>query len=169
MKDDLIINKEFPPLDDLYILLKQMQKALKIEIVDEDYVVGRKQLFYIFIHETMHAFIAKSAKWIYDLHEDEIDFIDEVAARIIIDDLIKELDIFNKLDLYYENHINHRKELPLYGYNLSPEQYDFIEVEYKEKYSKNKDIDSFCKYIHKMYKSLGIFRRIDFSYKMNDY
>ena len=94
IKDKIIVNKIFPPLDDLYILLKKMQKALKTEIDDNDYVVGRKQLYFIFMHETMHAFITRKAHWIYNLSEDETDFIDEVVARIIIDDLIKELNIY---------------------------------------------------------------------------
>jgi hypothetical protein len=168
MKNQIIFNKDFPPLDDLYILLEQMQNSLKVDIEEENYIIGRKQLFYIFMHETMHAFIAKSAKWIYDLTEDETDFIDEVAARIIIDDLIKELDIYRKVDLYYENHVNHRKGLVKYGYNLEPEQYDAIEEYYKKVYSKTKNIDEFCHYVHSEYKRLAIRRKEDFSYKMND-
>ena len=74
LKDEIIVNKIFPPLDDLYILLKQMQKALKTEIDDNDYIVGRKQLYFIFMHETMHAFVTRKARWIYDLSEDETDF-----------------------------------------------------------------------------------------------
>ena len=167
LKDEIIVNKIFPPLDDLYILLKQMQKALKTEINGNDYVVGRKQLYFIFMHETTHAFITRKARWIYNLSEDETDFIDETVARIVIDYLIKELNIYEKVDLFYDNHINHRKELPKYGYNLTPEQYDEIEKEYYKKYSKEKDINVFCLYVHDQYKKLGIRRREDFSYKQN--
>ncbi len=167
IKDEIIVNKIFPPLDDLYILLKQMQKALKTEIDDNDYVVGRKQLYFIFMHETMHAFITRKAHWIYNLPEDETDFTDEVVARIVIDDLIKELNIYEKVDLIYDNHINHRKELPKYGYNLTPNQYDGIEKEYYNKYSTERDIDGFCHYVHDQYKKLGIRRKEDFSYKQN--
>ena len=167
MKNEFIINKVFPPLDDLYNLLQNMQSYFNTEISEEDYIVGRKQLYYIFLHETMHAFVAKKAKWIYDLCEDETDFIDEVAARILIDVIIKEMCIYNKMDLFYENNVNHRKELQLYGYNLTEEQYDKIETEYILKYKEQKDIDSFCKKIHKQYKELGIKRRADFSYKLN--
>ncbi len=166
-KDDIIVKKIFPPLDDLYMLLKKMQKVLNVEINEEDFVIGKKQLFYIFMHETMHAFISKKAHWIYDLAEYETDFIDEVVARIIIDDLIKELNIYEKLDLFYENHINHRKDLPKYGYNLTPEQYDGIEREYYRNHSKEKDINGFCHFVHDEYKRLGIKRREDFSYKQN--
>ena len=119
------------------------------------------------MHETTHAFITRKARWIYNLSEDETDFIDETVARIVIDYLIKELNIYEKVDLYYDNHINHRKELSKYGYNLTPEQYDEIEKEYYKKYSKEKDINVFCLYIHDQYKKLGIRRREDFSYKQN--
>ena len=81
--------------------------------------------------------------------------------------MIKELNIYEKVDLFYDNHINHRKELPKYGYNLTPEQYDEIEKEYYKKYSKEKDIDGFCHYVHDQYKRMGIRRREDFSYKQN--
>ncbi len=157
-------DKPFEPLDDLYSLLNRLEQYYDFDIETKDYIIGRKQLYYIFIHETLHAFIGKSAKWIYDLPEDETDFIDEVAVRIIIDDIMKRFDIYNKVDLFYEQNINHRKELDLYGYNLTPEQYDDIEKEYYKRFSDRKEINQFCKYIYEKYKEYGIKRREDFSY-----
>jgi hypothetical protein len=157
----------FEPLDDLYSLLNRLEQYYGFDIETKDYIVGRKQLYYTFIHETLHAFIGKAAKWIYDLTEDETDFIDEVAVRIIIDDILKRFDIYKKVDLFYHDNVNHRKELSLYGYNLTPEQYDDIEKEYNKRFSDKKDIDHFCKYIHEKYKEYGIKRREDFSYDKN--
>ena len=49
--------KKFEPLDNLYKLLEQMEQTLGISISSKDYKIGRHQLFYIFLHETTHAFI----------------------------------------------------------------------------------------------------------------
>ncbi len=168
MKDAFINEKEFAPLDDLYLLLKAMQGTLKMEIDGADYIVGREQLYYVFMHETMHAFIGKAAPWIYKLNEDETDFIDESAARILIDDLLGQLGLFDKVRLYYENHVNHRKELNYYGYDLSPEHYDEMEKRYRDAFAATKDIDSFCRYLSGRYHELGMKRRDGFSYKMNE-
>ncbi|OQA47746.1 MAG: hypothetical protein BWY47_01361 [Bacteroidetes bacterium ADurb.Bin302] len=80
-KDKFIIEKVFPPLDDLYHLLKHLEEEFNVEIEDKDYVIGRKQMYFTFLHETLHAFIRKKATWVFSLSEDEIDFIDEVAVR----------------------------------------------------------------------------------------
>ena len=168
MKDAFIVDKDFAPLDDLYLLLKAMQDSLGLEIGSADYVVGREQLYYVFLHETTHAFIGKAAPWIYGLHEDETDFVDEVAARILIDDLLARLGLFDKVKLYYENHVNHRKELRYYGYDLTPELYDEMEQRYRGEFSATKDIDGFCRYLSQRYRELGMKRRDGFSYKMND-
>ena len=159
--------KSFEPLDDLYSLLNRLEQYYNFDIETKDYIIGRKQLYYTFIHETLHAFIGKSAKWIYDLTEDETDFIDEVAVRLLIDDIIKQFDIYRKVDLFYEQNVNHRKELSLYGYNLTPEQYDDMEKEYYRRFSEDKEINQLCKYIHEKYKEYGIERRKDFSYNKN--
>ena len=98
-KDKYISTKIFSPLDDLFVLLHSLEEIFKTEINDDDYIIGRKQLYYIFMHETMHAFIAKKARWIHELQDDETDFIDELAARVIIDDVIKRLKIF--LEYYF--------------------------------------------------------------------
>ena len=37
--------KTFSPLDDLYELLHSLEKTLETEINDEDYIIGRKQLY----------------------------------------------------------------------------------------------------------------------------
>lgn len=168
MKDSFITKKIFAPLDDLFMLLKAMQGALDMDILGDDYVVGREQLYYVFMHETMHAFIGKASPWIYKLHEDETDFIDETAARILIDDLLTQLKLFGKVKLYYDNHINHRKELSYYGYDLSPEDYDRMEKHYHEAFSKTKDIDGLCHNIADQYRELGMKRRDGFTYKMNN-
>ena len=106
-KENYKINKIFSPLDDLYNLLKMLEESLGTEINDEDYIIGRKQLYYIFLHETIHAFITKKAKWVHELKDDETDFVDELVTRIIIDDVIKRLNIFEKMDTYYEHYVKH--------------------------------------------------------------
>lgn len=168
MKDAFINEKDFAPLDDLYLLLKAMQDSLGLEIGSADYLVGREQLYYVFMHETMHAFIGKAAPWIYQLHEDETDFIDEMAARMVIDDLIEHLGLFDKVKLFYENHVNHRKELNYYGYDLTPDRYDEMEIHYRETFSETKDLEGFCRYLSMWYRKTGMKRRDGFSYKMND-
>jgi len=120
-KDKYILTKIFSPLDDLYGLLHSLEKTLETEINDEDYIIGRKQLYYTFLHETIHAFITKKAKWIHELKDDETDFVDEVVDGTIIDDVIKRLNIFDKMDTFYEQNVHHKVELKLYGYNLSEE------------------------------------------------
>ena len=158
MKDEFILGKEFTPLDDLYILLKILQEYLGFEINSEDFFIGRHQLYFIFLHETVHAFIKKAANWIYDLNEDETDFIDEVAVRIMIDDILKEYDLFKKVRVFYNSNVNHRKELQYYGFSFKEDDYDNIEKEYYKKYKNEKDIDGFCKYIFEEYKRLDIKR-----------
>jgi hypothetical protein len=102
-KDEYISSKVFPPLDDLYLLLRSLENILGTEIEEKDYIIGRKQLYYIFLHETIHAFISRKAHWIHELKEDETDFVDELVVRVIIDDVIKKLNIYNKMDTYYEH------------------------------------------------------------------
>jgi hypothetical protein len=152
-KDKYILTKIFSPLDDLYILLQSLEKTLETEINDEDYIIGRKQLYYIFLHETIHAFITKKAKWIHELKDDETDFVDEIVDRIIIDDVIKRLNIFDKMDTFYEQNVNHKNELKLYGYKLSEEEYNKLENEWYKDYSKDNDIEAFCKYVLEYYRN----------------
>ncbi|MDR0512202.1 MAG: hypothetical protein LBG93_03770 [Treponema sp.] len=151
-KNKYIINKIFPPLDDLFILLQLLEKSLETEINEEDYIIGRKQLYYIFLHETIHAFITKKAKWIHELKDDETDFVDEAAVRIIIDDVIKRLNIYPKMDTYYENNFNHKTDLKLYGFKLKEENYLKLEEEWYKKYSKENDINGLCKYLLEYYR-----------------
>lgn len=150
---DYILIKNFEPLDDLYFLLESMEKILNIKITSDDYIIGRKQLYYIFLHETAHAFITKAANWIHKLKEDETDFVDEVVVRILIDDLIKKLNIYEKLDLYYENHVDHKTELKYYGFNLAIENYLEIENVWILNYAKSFRIDDFCKYVLEYYRN----------------
>jgi hypothetical protein len=125
-----------------------------MEINDEDYIIGRKQLYYIFLHETMHAFITKKAGWIHKLKEDETDFVDELVARIIIDDIIKRLNIFDKMDTYYEQYVHHKNELKEYGYDkLTEEEYIKLEEEWHKNYSNKNDIDGYCKYVLEYYRN----------------
>jgi hypothetical protein len=153
-KDKYILTKIFSPLDDLYILLQSLEKTLETEINDYDYIIGRKQLYYIFLHETIHAFITKKAKWIHELKDDETDFVDEIVDRIIIDDVIKRLNILDKMDTFYEQNVNHKNELKLYGYKLSEEEYNKLENEWYKNYSKDNDIDAFCKYVLEYYRNM---------------
>ena len=148
-KDKYIVSKIFSPLDDLFELLQSLENSLRTEINDEDYIIGRKQLFYIFLHETIHAFITKKAKWIHELNEDETDFVDELAVRVIIDDVINRLNIFHKLDIYYENNVDHKNELKLYGFKINEEEYKILEKEWYENFSKENDIEGYCKYLLK--------------------
>jgi hypothetical protein len=152
-KDKYVITKIFPPLDDLYILLHSLEKTLETEINENDYIIGRKQLYYTFLHETIHAFITKRAKWIHELEEDETDFVDELVVRIIIDDVIKRLKIFCKMDTFYENNVNHKNELFLYGYKLTEDEYDRLEEEWNKNYSKENKIEEYCKYILEYYRN----------------
>lgn len=164
MKDKFITEKNFPPLDDLYLLLKFLQEKLGIEICDSDFVIGRKQMYFTFLHEALHAFIRKKASWVFDLSEDEIDFIDEVAVRFLIDDFLLDSEIFKKVDEYYVDFVRHRTDLKLYGFNLLPEDYDKMYAEYIQSYAHNKDINGLCVYLKEKYYELGVERRNDFSY-----
>ena len=139
-------------MDDLFILLQLLEKSLETEINEEDYVIGRKQLYYIFLHETIHSFITKKAQWIHELKDDETDFVDEVAVRIIIDDVIKRLNIYPKMDTYYENYINNKTDIKHYGFKLKEENYLKLEEEWYKKYSKKNDINGFCKYLLEYYR-----------------
>ena len=152
-KENYKINKIFSPLDDLYNLLKMLEESLGTEINDEDYIIGRKQLYYIFLHETIHAFITKKAKWVHELKDDETDFVDELVTRIIIDDVIKRLNIFEKMDTYYEHHVKHKIGLINYGYKLSEDEYMKLEEIWYKKYSKENNIDGYCKYILEYYRN----------------
>ena len=152
-KDKYIVSKIFSPLDDLFILLQSLEKSLGTEVTDEDYIIGRKQLYYIFLHETIHAFITKKAKWIHELNEDETDFVDELAVRVITDDIIKRLNIFHKLDTYYENNVDHKNDINLYGFKVNEEDYILLEKEWHEKYSKENNIDGYCKYLLEYYRN----------------
>jgi len=116
-KDKFIIEKDFPPLDDLYLLLKHLQNSLNEEIEDKDYVIGRKQMYFTFLHETLHAFIRKKAPWIFSLTEDETDFIDELAVRFLIDDYLADPEIYKKVDEYYRDFVRHRT---VEGHHNSP-------------------------------------------------
>jgi len=152
-KENYKINKIFSPLDDLYTLLKMLEESLGTEINDEDYIIGRKQLYYIFLHETIHAFITKKAKWVHELKDDETDFVDELVTRIIIDDVIKRLNIFEKMDTYYEHYVKHKIGLINYGYKLSEDEYMKLEEIWYKKYSKENNIDGYCKYILEYYRN----------------
>lgn len=167
-KDNFILEKVFPPLDDLYLLLKKLQKNLNEEIEDEDYCIGRKQMYFTFLHETLHAFIRKKAPWVFILSEDEIDFIDELAVRLLIDDYLTDSEIFKKVDDYYKDFVRHRTDLKHYGFNLLPEDYDKINMVYIKNYSKNKDINGLCIYLKEMYIELGIKRKEGFTYKRKE-
>ncbi|MDR1220083.1 MAG: hypothetical protein LBK73_10830 [Treponema sp.] len=165
-KDKYIIEKQFPPLDDLYVLLKLLENTLETKINEDDYIIGRKQLYYIFLHETIHAFVTNKAGWIHELKADETDFVDELAARIIIDDVIKRLSIYNKMDAYYERYVHHNKELELYGFKITEEIYNKIEQKWYKDCSEKNDIDTFCKYILEYYRNniKEVGREKDFEY-----
>ena len=167
-KDRFIIEKIFSPLDDLYLLLKYLQENLDEEIEDEDYIIGRKQIYFIFLHETLHAFIRKKAPWVFVLSEDEIDFIDEVAVRLLIDDYLGNSEIFKKVEEYYKDFVRHRTDLRRYGFNLIPNDYDSIKKKYIERFSKSKDINGLCIYLKNIYIELGIKRKEGFSYSRNE-
>jgi hypothetical protein len=165
-KEKYFIEKEFGPLDDLYILLESLENTLQAEITDEDYIIGRKQLFYTFLHETIHAFISKKARWIHELNDDETDFIDELATRIIIDDVIKRLNIYEKMDTFYGKYVHHKKEIEIYGYKFNEDRYNEVEETWNKTFSKENDIDGFCKYVFEYYKNNKeqIGREKDFEY-----
>jgi len=146
-------SKKFPPLDDLYSLLYLLEKTLETEINEEDYIIGRKQLYYTFLHETIHAFITKKARWIHKLKDDETDFVDELVTRIIIDDVIKRLELYDKMDTYYEGNIHHKNEMKYYGFKLPEEEYNKLETEWYKKYSKENKIEDYCNYILEYYRN----------------
>ncbi len=121
------------------------------------------------MHETIHAFITKHSRWIHDLKEDATDFINEAAARIIIDDMIKRLLLHSKIETYYENNMQHKNELILYDYNLSEKEYSKLEQEWYKIYSGENNIDGFCKYLLEYYKNNKgkIGRKKNLSYKLH--
>lgn len=104
----------------------------------------------------------------FSLPEDESDFIDEVAVRFLIVDKFTEAAIYKKVDVYYKDFVRHRTDLQLYGYNLKPEDYDTMNMAYKENYSKNKDIHGLCIYVKEMYQVLGIKRTETFTYTKDE-
>lgn len=152
-KNEYICTKIFPPLDDLYILLHSLEKTLETEIGEEDYIIGRKQLYYIFLHETIHAFITKKARWIHNLKDDETDFVDELVVRIIIDDVIERLKIFDKMDTYRQHNVNHERELQSYGFKLAEGEFIKLQKEWIENYSKENKIEEYCKYALDYYRN----------------
>jgi hypothetical protein len=152
-KHGYICTKVFPPLDDLFLLLQSLESSLGTEIGEEDYIIGRKQLYYIFLHETIHAFITKKAKWIHELKPDETDFVDKLAVRVIIDDIIQRLKIFDKMDTYYDNNVNHEKEMQYYGYNLAEGEYVMLRKEWLEKFYNGNKIEDYCKYALEYYRN----------------
>ena len=157
--------KYFPPLDDLFELLQSLEKIFKIEITENEFKIGREQLFVTFMHETIHAFITKKAPWIHDLKDDECDFVDELVVRILIDDIIVKLNLFNKINPYFQSNINHKKDLKNYGFNLKPEEYEGLELKWHQTFSKEMDIDGFCKLVLNYYNcNETIKRKNDFSY-----
>ena len=166
-KDKYIGTKLFSPLDDLFVLLHSLEEIFETEITDDDYIIGRKQLYYTFMHETMHAVITKKARWIHELQDDETDFVDELVARVIIDDVIKRLNIFDKMDTYYKDYVNHKAELKYYGYKISEEEYGKLEEEWYKNYAKENKIEEYCKYILEYYRDNfdRIGRDKDFEYK----
>jgi hypothetical protein len=143
--------KQFGALDDLYVLLEQMESTIGVEISDKDYIIGRKQLFYVFLHETMHAFITKTSRWIHDLPEDETDFVDELVVRVVLDDLIKDLDLLPKIDTFYENNIDHKTDLKHYGFPLEEVEYDKLCGIWKKSFYQGFKINDFCRYVHQFY------------------
>jgi hypothetical protein len=161
-------NRAFSPLNDLYDLLQMLEERLNIEINDDDYVIGRKQLYFTFMHETLHAFIRKSAPWIFSLSDDEIDFIDETAVRFLIDDFLQDPAIYSKVDEYYHDFVRHKTDLKLYGFNLLPSDYEKMNIEYLKSFSVKKDIDGLCHYLQKKYNELGIEREEGFSYSRTE-
>jgi hypothetical protein len=144
--------KQLGALDDLFILLEQLEQTIGISIVDEDFIIGRQQLFYTFFHEVTHAFITQKARWLYDLPDEEIDFVDEVAVRVIMDGLIKHLDLLEKINPFFEMYLDHKTGVNAYGYNMKVEEYEAMAREWNNKYLAGYDIDGFCRYIHDFYR-----------------
>jgi len=146
-KDNYIVSKICTPLDELYSLLQSLEKSFKVEINEEDYIIGRKQLFYTFLNKTIHAFIAKKAKWIHELKDNETRFVDQLATRVITDDIIKRLNIYPKIDTYYEHCVDHKNELKNYGFRINEDEYKMLEEEWYKNYSKDDGINGYCKYL----------------------
>ena len=99
-------------------------------------------------------------------NEDKTDFTDEIAVRVIIDDVIKRLNIFDKPDSYYEHDVHHSKELPDYGYKISEEEYKTLSGEWYKNYPTENDIEGYCRYLLHYYRTNieTIGRDKDFSY-----
>jgi hypothetical protein len=151
-RNDYKNRKQFGPLDDLFELLEKMEETLGVKISDDDYKIGRQQLFFTFMHETTHAFIYKKAKWIYELNEDEYDFIDEVVVRNILDTLIVKLNLMGKIVPFFNHHVDHKNELVNYGYNFKSDKYNFVSEIWKSKYETDLNISGFCKEVLDYYK-----------------
>jgi len=158
-------SKSFSPLDDLFELLQNLEKIFNVTITEKEYKIGREQLFFTFMHETIHAFITKKAPWIHDLSDDECDFVDELVVRVLIDDVIVKLNLNEKINPYFQSNINHKKDLKNYGFNLKIEEYEELEKKWHQLFSQEMDIDGYCKLILNYYKSSDtIKRKNDFNY-----
>lgn len=166
--DDYRMMNRFAPLDDLFDLLKSLEAYFDTEIDGSDFKVGKEQLTYIFLHEAIHAFIGRKVQWLWTLDEDRLDFIDEVCCRILIDTYLAETDYVDKVRLFYDNHVNHRKEITYYGFDFSPQDYDRAAEEYRLKFAASRNVEGFCAYLRDLYEKRGLKRRDGFSYKMND-
>ena len=116
-------------------------------IKTEDFIIGKQQLFFTFLHELMHAFITNKAVWIHDLDDDEVDFVNEVIVRVLIDFVIQEFDLKDKVNPYYEVFIHHENDLKVYGHNLEPEAYRSLEKIWYKEYRETLDIDDYCSYV----------------------
>lgn len=159
--------KHFAPLDDLFELLRSLETYFDTTLRGSDFRVGKEQLAYIFLHEAIHAFIGRKAKWLWTLDEDRLDFIDEVCCRVLIDTYLEEANVFGKVKLFYDNHVDHRKEITHYGFDFTPDEYDRAAEQYRSSFAASRDVEGFCAYLRDLYKQKRLKRRDGFSYKTN--
>ena len=76
-----------------------------------------------------------------------------MAVRVIIRDVIKRLDIYPKMDTYYDHYVKDKDGLFDYGFILSKEDYLLFDREWNNKYSKENNIDGYCRFLLEYYRT----------------
>jgi hypothetical protein len=136
------------PVQDLCALLENMESTLGCTLRNQDFVIGRQQLFSVFLHEVGHAFITRKAPWIHDLPEKQVDYIDEVLVRIMIHDLVQDLGLAAKLGNHYSpSTAKDLREFPAYGIDISPSEYDSFRNVWKTRYYPTWDLDGMARFL----------------------
>jgi hypothetical protein len=126
--------------DDLAAILGHVEAELDLRLTDDDLADGVDDVAHVFLHEVCHAALAHAAPWVLDLPEAQHTAVDEVAARLIEDQMA------TQLGLLVHTPRQHVHELSGYPVHITVEQYTHLHDVWQTQYEPGQDVAGLAKH-----------------------